>query len=67
MTIQSLLQNSQYQQKRVLENLICHFQNITREQLRTSLDNEIDSDILTKINNAYDDFVIHKKPLEYVL
>ncbi|HKL43698.1 MAG TPA: hypothetical protein VJ892_00270 [Candidatus Absconditabacterales bacterium] len=67
MKIQSLLQNSQYQQKRVLENLICHFQNIKREQLRTSMDQEISLDILNKIKKAYDDFVIDKKPLEYVL
>ena len=67
MTIQSLLQNPKYTQKRVLENLICHFQNLKREELRTSLDDEIAENILNKINKAYDDFVIQKKPLEYVL
>jgi len=67
MTIQSLLQNPDYQQKRVLENLICHFQNIKREQLRTSLDDEISKDTLSQINKAYQDFVVDKKPLEYVL
>lgn len=67
MTIQSLLQNPEYQQKRVLENLICHFQNIKREQLRTSLDDEIPENILSQIKKAYNDFVIDKKPLEYVL
>ena len=67
MIIQSLLQNPKYTQKRVLENLICHFQNLKREQLRTSLDDEIAENILNQINKAYDDFVIQKKPLEYVL
>ena len=67
MTIQSLLQNPDYQQKRVLENLICHFQNIKREQLRTSLDDEISKDTLSQINKAYQDFVVDKKALEYVL
>jgi methylase of polypeptide subunit release factors len=67
MTIQSLLQNPEYQQKRVLENLICHFQNLKREELRTSLDDKIPENILSQINKAYQDFVIHKKPLEYVL
>ncbi len=67
MKIQSLLQDMQYKQKRVLENLICHFQNIKREELRTSLDDEISENILNQINKAYDDFVIQKKPLEYVL
>lgn len=67
MTIQSLLQNPKYKEKRVLENLICHFQNFQREELRTSLDDELSDNILAQINKAYDDFVIQKKPLEYVL
>lgn len=67
MTIESLLKDPKYKEKRVLENLICHFQNIKREKLRTSLDDEISSNILNQINKAYDDFVVEKKPLEYVL
>ena len=67
MKIQELLQNPDYQQKRVLENLICHFLDISREDLWTKLDNELDSNIFEKVNQAYDDFVVKKKPLEYVL
>jgi len=67
MKLQELLQNPNYKQKRVLENLICHFLNINREQLRISLDQEIEEKILNQINQAYDDFVIQKKPLEYVI
>ncbi len=67
MKIQELLQNPDYQQKRVLENLICHFLDITREDLWTQLDNEIDSNIFEKVDQAYNDFVVKKKPLEYVL
>ncbi|HRX63660.1 MAG TPA: hypothetical protein P5060_00985 [Candidatus Absconditabacterales bacterium] len=67
MTIESLLKDTKYKEKRVLENLICHFQNIKREELRTSLDDEISENTLNQINKAYDDFVIQKKPLEYVL
>ena len=67
MTIQSLLQNPNYKEKRVLENLICHFQNLEREQLRLSLDLQIPENTMIQINKAYDDFVIQKKPLEYVL
>lgn len=67
MRIQELLQNPNYKQKRVLENLICHFLEINREKLRLSLDQEIEDRILSQINQAYDDFVIQKKPLEYVL
>ena len=67
MKIQELLQDPKIQQKRVMENLICHFLNITREDLWTQLDNEIDTNIEEKIMQAYDDFVVKKKPLEYVL
>ena len=67
MKIQELLQNPDYQQKRVLENLICHFLDISREDLWTKLDNELDSNIFEKVDQAYNDFVIKKKPLEYVL
>ena len=67
MKIQELLQNPDYQQKRVLENLICHFLAISREDLWTKLDNELDSNIFEKVDQAYNDFVIKKKPLEYVL
>lgn len=67
MKIQELLQNPKYQQKRVLENLVCHFKNISREGLRVSLDEELDDGLLWQINQAYDDFVVKKKPLEYVL
>jgi release factor glutamine methyltransferase len=67
MKIQELLQNQNYSQKRVLENLISHFLGISREELWTKLDDELDNSIKERIDQAYDDFVIQKKPLEYVL
>ena len=67
MKIQELLQDTKIQQKRVMENLICHFLDISREDLWTQLDNELDTNIEVKIMQAYDDFVVKKKPLEYVL
>lgn len=67
MKIQELLQDPKIQQKRVMENLICHFLDISRENLWTQLDNELDTNIEVKIMQAYDDFVVKKKPLEYVL
>lgn len=67
MKIQELLQDPKIQQKRVMENLICHFLDISREDLWTQLDNELDTNIEVKIMQAYDDFVVKKKPLEYVL
>jgi len=67
MKIQELLQDPKIQQKRVMENLICHFLGISREELWTKLDNELDTDVEWKIIQAYNDFVVKKKPLEYVL
>lgn len=67
MKIQELLQNQEYTQKRVLENLICYFLDISRENLRISLDQDIEESVINKIIQAYDDFVIQKKPLEYIL
>ncbi len=67
MKIQELLQNQEYTQKRVLENLICYFLDISRENLRISLDQDIEESVISKITQAYDDFVVQKKPLEYIL
>jgi len=67
MKIQELLQNPDFQQKRSLENLICHFCDISREQLWTKLDDELDENIFAQIKQAYDDLVVKKKPMEYVL
>ena len=67
MKIQELLQNPEFQQKRSLENLICHFCDISREQLWTKLDDELDENILVQVRQAYDDLVVKKKPMEYVL
>lgn len=67
MKIQELLQNPNFTQKRSLENLICHFVWITREELWTKLDDHISDIVLSQINQAYDDLVIKKKPMEYVL
>jgi len=67
MKIQELLQDPKIQQKRVMENLICHFLDVSREELWTKLDNELDKNIEEKVMQAYNDFVVKKKPLEYVL
>ena len=67
MKIQELLQNPDFQQKRSWENLICHFCGISREQLWTKLDDELDENILNQIRQVYDDLVVQKKPMEYVL
>lgn len=67
MKIESLLQDKNYPQKRMLENLICYFLEITREELWLKLDEDLSDDILEKIRIWYTDYVEKKKPLEYVL
>lgn len=67
MTIQTLLQDKNYPQKRMLENLVCYFLEITREELWLKLDENLSDAVLEKIRIWYIDFVEKKKPLEYVL
>jgi hypothetical protein len=35
--------------------------------MRLNLDKEIEESIIQKIHTAYEDYSIHKKPLEYIL
>jgi len=67
MKIRQLLQDPKYTEKFVLQKLLCTFLNCTREDLWTDVDRELDNEMDQKIILAYDDYAIHKKPLEYVL
>ena len=66
-TIGSLLQDPKYTEKFVLQKLLCLFLGCTREELRTGVDRQVDDEMVQKIMSAYDDYVVKKKPLEYVL
>lgn len=66
-TIRTLLADSHFQQKKVLEKLVCHYMHITKEQIFTSYEMEIPQEQLTAIKTGYDAYVIDKKPLEFIL
>lgn len=67
MNIRNLLSDSYFQQKKVVEKLLCHYTGITKEQLFTSYDKEITSDDYTAIKSGYDAYTKDKKPLEFIM
>ena len=67
MKLQQLLQDPGYKKKFVLEKLLAHFLNKTREELWIDSEFEIDSETLTTIQKAYREYVEDEKPLEYIL
>jgi methylase of polypeptide subunit release factors len=67
MTVGNLLQNPQYKEKFVMQKLLCLFLRCTREELWTDIERQLDDGLTQKILSAYDDYVVKKKPLEYVL
>jgi len=67
MTLGSLLQNPEFSEKFVLQKLLCLFLNCSREELWIDVFRDIDDALFQKIKIAYHDYVVEKKPLEYVL
>jgi len=67
MTIQDLISNPNYPQKIILQKLICHFLNISREDMRVLSDQEIKKTDLEKIISWYDSYVNDSKPLDYII
>jgi release factor glutamine methyltransferase len=67
MNIHSLLQQSDYKQKFVLEKLIQVHLGLTREQLRLHLDDELTDQQIHHIQQDYHAHTVEKKPLEYIL
>ena len=67
MKIELLINNPEYPQKFALEKFVCYFLNMTREEMRTKLDQELKHDQENQIITAYNSYVIDKKPIEYVL
>jgi len=49
MTIQDLISNPDYPQKIILQKLICHFLNISREDIWTNANQEISNPTLENI------------------
>lgn len=67
MTIQDLISNPQYPQKIILQRLICHFLNISRENIWTNANQEISNPDLEKIISWYNAYVNDSKPLDYII
>lgn len=66
-TIRNILWDSQFQQKKVLEKLICHYLWISKESLVTSYDMEFTAEQLDNIKKWYNAYTIDKKPLEFIM
>lgn len=67
MNIRNLLSDSYFQQKKVVEKLLCHYAWITKEQLFTSYDKELTKEEYDAIKLWYDAYTKDKKPLEFIM
>lgn len=67
MTIEQLISSDTYPKKVILEKLVCHKLELTKEQLFLDVEKEISSEDLTWIDNSYIAYTLDKKPLEYIL
>ncbi len=67
MTIEQLLSSDQYPKKVILEKLLCNKLSITKEELFLRSEMEISDDDHGWIRDAYHQYTIDKKPLEYIL
>lgn len=66
MKIRDLLADNAYQQKKVLEKLLCHHTGLTKEDLVRNYETEVDSEVISKIQADYEHYTVHHKPLEYI-
>lgn len=66
MRIRDLLADNRYQQKKVLEKILCHHTWRDKSDLIRHYDDEIDNDIVEKIRIDYDAYDKEDKPLEYI-
>ena len=67
MTINQILQNPAFKNKKVLKKIISHILNISKEDIYKNQDKKISNEDYKKIVNLYNQYVIDKKPLEYIL
>lgn len=67
MNIRHLLSDSYFQQKKVVEKLLCHYTWITKEQLFTSYEKELTTAEYDAIRSWYDAYTKEKKPLEFIM
>jgi len=67
MKIGELIADKNLAEKGILQKLICGFCGISKEEMRTKSDQEIDENIFNQIQSAYNIYIEKKKPLEYLL
>lgn len=67
MTILDLLQDKRYKKKAILEKLICHRLDLTKEGLFIDGEKEVDEASAVWIDESYQQYTVEKKPLEYIL
>lgn len=66
MKIRDLLASDRYQQKKVLEKLLCHHTGLSKEDLIRHYDDEVEDDVIEKVQCDYNEYVNDDKPLEYI-
>lgn len=67
MNISTLLSNSDFKEKHILQKLIIEYMECTREEMWTQWDKEISQEIYDKIVHGYKLATEEKKPLDYIL
>lgn len=67
LTIEELLSSDIYPKKTILEKLLMHSMQLSKEDLFINMDKEIPKDTKERIIDGYNSYTIDKKPLEYIL
>ena len=67
MKLWELLWRADLTEKFVLQKFLCAFLQCSREQLRTTTDQDLSDEIIQKVLTAYKSYIEDKKPLEYIL
>lgn len=67
MTIEQLLRKPDLENKKILEKLICYYQNFSREEIFLKSEEELSKETIEKIEKDYRSYQKDKKPLEYIL
>ncbi len=67
MKIYDLLSSDSYEDKKLIEKLICIFENLEKKDLPNSFENIISAENIKKIDKVYNEIFYDKKPIEYAL
>ena len=67
MIIEQMLGSTDYPQKSILQKLICYYMGLTHEQMWMQVTDEVSDAQLHDIRAGYEQYTVHKKPLEYIV